>query len=98
MRNPIAKLYQSNKTVITMNDLAVLWKETNPDHLKAKAAYYTRRGVLIRLHRGVFALTKEYNPRELATSIYTPSYISFETVFREAGMIFQYYETIFAAA
>ncbi|MEX2144034.1 MAG: hypothetical protein WD740_05510 [Anaerolineales bacterium] len=75
-----------------------MWKETNPGHLKAKAAYYTKRGVLNRLRRGIFALRKDYNPRELATSIYTPSYIDFETVFREAGIVFQHYETIFVAA
>lgn len=40
---------------------------------------------------------KNYNPRELATSIYTPSYISFETALRDAGMIFQHYDTIFLA-
>src|SRR3989338_3876513 len=35
--------------------------------------------------------------KDLATSIYTPSYISFETVLREAGVIFQHYDTIFVA-
>jgi hypothetical protein len=29
--------------------------------------------------------------------LYTPSYISFETVLREAAIIFQHYETIFVA-
>ena len=33
----------------------------------------------------------------MATSIYIPSYISFETVLREAGVIFQHYDTIFVA-
>jgi len=68
--------------------------ENNPDNLKAKIAYYVKQGVLIRLTRGVFAKNKDYNPKELATSIYTPSYISFETVLREAGVIFQHYDTI----
>jgi len=30
--------------------------------------------------------------------LYFPSYVSFETVLREAGVIFQHYETIFVAA
>ena len=42
--------------------------------------------------------SKDFNKRELATSIYTPSYISFETVLRDAGIIFQHYETIFVAS
>lgn len=98
MDSLIAKLYRSPKTILTNKDLALIWEETNRNNLKSKIAYYVKRGVLIRLTRGIFAKDKNYNPRELATSIYTPSYISFETVLREAGIIFQYYDTIFVAA
>lgn len=96
--NLIAKLYQSTQTVFTTKTLALIWDETNSDNLKSKIAYYVKQGVLIRLTRGVFAKDKEYNSKELANSIYTPSYISFETALREAGMIFQHYDTIFIAA
>jgi len=92
-----AKLYQSQKTIITNKDLALIWQETSADNLKAKIAYYVKQGTLNRLTRGVFAKNKNYNPKELATSIYTPSYISFETALREAGVIFQHYDTIFVA-
>jgi hypothetical protein len=97
MDNLIAKLYKSPKTVLNIKDLALIWEETDYNNLKAKVAYYAKTGTLIRLTRGVFAKDRNYNPKELATSIYTPSYISFETVLREAGVIFQYYETIFVA-
>lgn len=97
MDSLIAKLYQSPKTILTNKDLALIWRETNQNNLKAKIAYYVKQGALIRLTRGVFARDKNYNPKELATSIYTPSYISFETVLREAGVIFQHYDTIFVA-
>lgn len=92
-----AKLYKSSKTVLTNKDIALIWGENNQDNLKAKIAYYVKQGVLIRLTRGVFAKDKNYSPKELATSVYTPSYISFETVLREAGILFQHYDTIFAA-
>jgi predicted transcriptional regulator of viral defense system len=98
MDNLTAKLYQSPKTVLTIKDLALIWRENNSDNLKAKVSYYVKQGVLIRLTRGVFVKDREYNPKELATSLYTPSYISFETALRQAGMIFQYYETIFVAS
>ncbi|MBU0546862.1 MAG: hypothetical protein V1910_01960 [bacterium] len=97
MDSLIAKLYQSPKTILTTKDLALLWEETNPFNLKSKIGYYAKQGALIRLTRGVFAKNKNYNSKELATSIYTPSYISFETVLREAGIIFQHYDTIFIA-
>lgn len=97
MDNLITKLYQSSKTVLTIKDLALIWQEKNPDNLKSKTAYYVKKGSIIRLTRGVFAKNKDYNPKELACSLYVPSYISFETVLRESGIIFQHYETIFVA-
>lgn len=98
MDNLIAKLYKSSKTVFTNKDLALIWEENNSNRLNAKIAYYVKRGALIRLTRGVFAKDKDYDPYELATSVYSPSYTSFETVLRESGVIFQHYETIFVAA
>lgn len=97
MDNLTAKLYQSSKTILTNKDLALIWRENDHNNLKAKTAYYVKQKALIRLTRGVFAKDNDYNSKELATSIYTPSYISFETVLREAGVIFQHYETIFVA-
>ncbi len=98
MDSLIAKLYQSNKTILTSKDLALVWEENDQIKLKDKISYYVRRGALIRLTRGVFAKDKNFNSKELATSLYTPSYISFETVLREAGVIFQHYDMIFVAA
>ncbi len=98
MDNAIAKVYQTPKTVLTTKDLALIWRDTNAVNLKSRISYYVARGYLLRLSRGIFVKDKQYDPKELATSFYTPSYISFETVLREAGIIFQHYETIFVAA
>lgn len=95
--NPIAKLYASPKTILTTKDIALIWKETNRTNLLSKIKYYAKQGSLIRLTRGVFAKSKEYDVKELATSIYTPSYISFETVLREAAIIFQHHDAVFVA-
>lgn len=95
--NLIAKLYQSSKSILTIKDIALIWEETNTVNLLSKIKYYAKQGLLIRLTRGVFAKDKNYNPKELATSLYTPSYISFETVLREAGIIFQHHDSIFVA-
>ena len=75
----------------------MIWEETNTANLFSKIKYYAKQGSLIRLTRGIFAKSKEYDVKELATSVYTPSYISFETVLREAGIIFQHHEAIFVA-
>jgi len=98
MDSLIAKLYQTPQTILTNKSLALIWHESDKNNLNAKTAYYVKQKVLIRLTRGVFAKKKDYNPKELANNIYAPSYISFETVLREAGVIFQHYDTIFVAA
>lgn len=97
MRSLIAKVYQSPKSILSNKDLALIWGINDKQSVYAKAAYYVKQGALIRLTRGVFAKSTDFHPRELATSIYTPSYISFETVLREAGVIFQHYDAIFIA-
>lgn len=98
MDSLITKLYRSNKTILTNKDLALIWGENNKNKLNAKTAYYVKQGSLIRLTRGVFAKDNNFNAKELATSLYFPSYISFETVLREAGIIFQHYDTVFVAS
>ncbi len=98
MDNQIAKIYKSSKTIFSNKDLALLWQENNANNLKAKSSYYARKNILLKLTRGVFAKDQNYDAKELATSIYSPSYISFETVLREAGIIFQHYDTVFVAS
>ncbi len=97
MLNKLAKIYQNPKTVFTTNDLAMLWGVSDSGRLKALVAYYTKTGGLRRIRRGVY-VKEGYEPKEAATSIFTPAYISFETVLREGGVIFQYYESIFLAS
>lgn len=97
MADRLAKIYQCTKTVLNTRDLALLWVENDQIKLKSAIYYYVKTGKLLRLSRGIFAKNKNYEPKDLAVSIYAPSYVSFETVLREAGMIFQYYETIFMA-
>ncbi len=98
MDSLITKLYKSPKTILTNQDLALIWQINNNQNLYVKTSYYVKRKALIRLTRGIFAKNMDYDIKELATSIYIPSYISFETVLRNEGVIFQHYETIFLAS
>lgn len=91
------KIYSSDQEVFTLDDLALLLQEPNRDNLKSKVNYYVKNGVLDSPRRGIYT-KPDYSKEELAVKIYTPSYISFETVLAQAGVIFQYYKTIFAAS
>jgi len=94
----ILDIYRSAQTVFTVGDLALLWRTTDPTVLKNRINYYTRVGQLIRLRRGVYAKDKSYDKYELGVKIFSPSYISLETVLIKHGVIFQYYESIFIAS
>jgi len=95
--NKILALYKLKQSVFTVNEVAIIWQAENSQNLKSKIKYYTDKGELIRLRRGIYA-KRDYSKFELATKIYKPSYISFQTVLRQAGMIFQYYEKFFVAS
>src|SRR4030042_3198875 len=91
----ILDIYRSQNTVFTTKDISLIWGETDLNTIKARINYYVKKGKLYALRRGIYARDKNYNKFELATKIYTPSYISLETVFQKEGIVFQYYEAIY---
>jgi len=90
-------LLRSPQTVFSTKDVALLWGEETDAAVRVRLSNYIKTGKLIRVHRGLYAKDKNYNRFELATRIYTPSYISFETVLTREGINFQYYGNIFVA-
>lgn len=98
MTDLLLKLYGSGQTVFTTKEIALLTGEKNLNNLKSKLAYYVKRGKLVRLRRGIFTKSEKYNKNELAVRIYTPAYISFETVLGRGGVTFQYYDSLFIAS
>lgn len=91
----ILKILRSKNTVFTFKEIALLWKETNPNLVKRRISHYLKSGKLYQLRKGIYAKDKNYNKFELAVKIYTPSYISLETVLTQAGIVFQFYSQIF---
>ncbi len=91
-------LLRSSKTIFSTKDAALLWAEERENTVSARLNKYVKAGKLIRVHRGLYAKDKNYDKFELATKIYIPSYISFETVLTRAGINFQYYDSIFVAS
>jgi hypothetical protein len=91
-------LLRSPKTIFSTKDVALLWNENDNLVVTDRLKRYVRSGKLVRLRRGFYAKDKNYDPLELATRIYTPSYISFETVLTREGINFQKYDSIFVAS
>lgn len=95
--NYISTILRSNKTVFSFKDIALLWGDSG-NAARVRVNYYLKNGNLYRIHQGFYAKDKNYDRDELATKIYTPSYISFETVLGRNGVTFQYYGQIFVAS
>jgi len=87
-----------DQTVFTFKELSLIWGETNANYAKKIVHNYIKAGKLYPLRRGIYAKDENYSRFELATKIYTPSYISYETVLAKAGIIFQRYSQIFVAS
>ena len=93
----ILTLYQKPQTVFSLKELSFLAPKLPYDNLKSRMSYYVKSGKILKIRRGIFA-KKNYNILEIPNKIYTPSYISLETVLQRAGIIFQNYSSIFAVS
>ncbi len=91
-------ILRSSKTVFTYKDIAMLWGEPGSDAARVRLNYYARQGDLYRIRRGLYAKDQNYNKLELGTRIFTPAYVSFETVLSKEGLVFQFYSRIFIAS
>lgn len=91
-------LLRSPKTVFSTKEVALLWGEDRKRTVISRLNSYVRAGKLLRVRRGIYVKDRDYNRLELANRIYTPSYISFETILTRAGINFQHYETLFVAS
>jgi hypothetical protein len=97
MKHLLVEIYKSPLTVFTLKDIALLVGEGSENGLKSKVNYYVGKGELTAVRKGVY-VKENYNRFELANKIYTPSYISLETVLQAENIVFQHYETVFAVS
>lgn len=85
-------------TVFTFKELLLLNPSLNASSLQSRLTYYKKMGYIYPIRRGLYAKDEQYVKYEVATKILKPAYISFETVLRHSGMIFQYYTAIYVAS
>ncbi len=94
----LKKILRSPKSVFSFKELLLLTDKPSVVHLKNQVSYYVKKGDLHRVRRGIYAKNMEYDPKEVATKIFIPSYISFETVLRDEGILYQFYTSTFVAS
>ncbi len=93
----LSTILKSPKSVFSFKDIVLLWGDSS-NNAQDKISYYVKNGDIYRICRGFYAKDENYDKLELATKIYTPAYVSFETVLGRAGVTFQHYTQIFVAS
>ena len=97
-KDRLSALLRSKNTVFTFKELTLIWNELDARLAKKYAYRYVKMGKLYPIRKGIYAKDKNYDRLELAVKIYTPAYISLETVLAREGIIFQHYDRIFVAS
>ena len=88
----IGLLLKQERKLFHTNDLAVIWGVANKNTLYTTIKRYIKRGILIPIHKGFYAVTElsKINSVELAVSyLHQYAYLSTESVLVEGGIIFQ---------
>jgi len=98
LKNELNYILRSSASVFTLKELLLVFGEDKPELLKRRLNYHVKTGALYSPRRGLYAKDKDYDPLELAGKLYTPSYISFESVLAGEGIIFQRYSGIYLAS
>ena len=86
------------RTVFSFKDIVLLWGDASTHAARVRINYYIKNNDIYRIRQGLYAKDKNYEKLELATRIFTPSYVSFETALGQAGITFQHYSQIFVAS
>lgn len=98
MKNLTYSILKLPQTVFTTREIALILGETNPNIVKSKINYYVKRGELFALRRGIYSKDEKFNEFEFATKLYTPSYVSFETILAKHSIAFQFDSRIHLAS
>jgi predicted transcriptional regulator of viral defense system len=97
MNELLINIHKSKKTVFSISEIALMFSGISPVSLKKRLNYLVGKGDLKSVRKGIYA-KDGYNILEAANKIFKPSYISFQTILKQEGVIFQETNTIFIAS
>lgn len=91
---PIYKILLNKSTAFNLGSASMVAGERDSKTSISKLLnYYAKQGVLRNIRKGIY-VKPEYDPREVATMLYPPCYVSLQYVLLRSGVIFQYDEAI----
>ena len=91
--NLLQAILTSQRTVFNVQSLMMLTGCDDSLKLTKSLHYYVNDGKILNPRRGIYTKLK-YNEQEMACSLFRPSYISLEYVLGQAGVVFQWDETL----
>jgi len=97
-KDQLLDLMRLKNTIFTTKDVSLFWNESRVDFVRKKLYRYLKSGKIYSVRKGIYAKDKNYNKYELASKIFTPAYVGFETVLAKEGVIFQFYSQVFVAS
>jgi hypothetical protein len=94
----LARSKKPNQTVFTFSDLGNAVAGYTGAKLRSALKYAVSQKDLVRLSKGVYALSDDYSRLEFANKYRSPSYISLYTILQKAGLVFQPYPSIYVVS
>lgn len=85
-----------NQTVFGFTDLSSAVVGYTGPKLRSALKYGLQKGDLVRISKGIYALSNDYSREEFANKYRCPSYLSLYTILQKAGVVFQPYTSIYA--
>lgn len=85
-------LLKQEQKLFHIDDLALLWRIKNPNTLYTTIKRYVKKGILLRIHRGFYAVVplEKIDPLKLGIgALHTYAYLSTESILAKEGIIFQ---------
>lgn len=92
-KNVLEVILSSRRTVFNVQSLRMLTECEDSQKLTKSLHYYVKEGKIRNPRRGIY--TKAiYDEKEMACSLFRPSYVSLEYVLQRAGVVFQYDDAV----
>lgn len=88
-------LKRGQQTVFTLAEVSRIVKRPPTQNLISALSYYVKKGDLVRLAKGLYALDQDYLPSELGNKLRSPSYLSLYSVLQPLGVVFQPYTSLY---
>lgn len=86
---------KGEQTVFNLAEIARISNKQADKNLISAVSYYVKSGDLVRLAKGLYALSQDYSKYELGNKLRTPSYVSLYTILQDEAVVFQPYTSVF---